>query len=75
VTNISASAIAGPLQIGFTELPDKVALLNPMVNKNEGFFTGPTGLAPGHSFSFPVAFTNPNKVAITYTLIAYTGAF
>jgi len=75
VTNISASAIAGTLQIGFTGLPDKVALLNPMVNKNEGFFTGPTGLAPGQSFSFPVAFTNPNNVAITYTLIAYTGAF
>jgi hypothetical protein len=74
VTNISASATAGPLQIEFTELPDKVALLDPMVNKNEGFFTGP-GLAPGQSFSFPVAFTNPNNVAITYTLIAYTGAF
>ena len=75
VTNISASEIVGPLQIGFTELPDKVALLNLMVNKNEGFFTGPASLAPGQSFSFPVAFTNPTNVAITYTLIAYTGAF
>jgi hypothetical protein len=75
VTNTGSSAIAGPLQIGFINLPATITLANPTVPKNEGFFTIPGGLLPGKSAQILVRFNNPFNANITYTLVAYTGAF
>ncbi|MBB5340488.1 FG-GAP repeat domain-containing protein [Tunturiibacter gelidoferens] len=75
VTNTGTSAIPGPLQIGFTNLPATITLANPTVPKNEGFFTIPGGLLPGKSAQILVRFNNPFNAGITYTLVAYTGAF
>jgi len=75
VTNISSSAIAGPLQVGFTNLPPGVTLANPTSNVGSGFIAIPVGLTAGQSASITVHFTNPSNSVITYVPVAYTGAF
>jgi hypothetical protein len=75
VTNTTTSPIAGPIQIGFGNLPQTIILANPTVPKNEGFITIPAGLAAGKSTTVPIRFNNPFLYAINYTLAAYTGAF
>jgi FG-GAP-like repeat/Bacterial Ig-like domain (group 3) len=75
VTNTTTSPIAGPIQLGFSNLPETITLANPTVLKNEGFITIPAGLAAGKSTTVPIRFNNPFLYAINYTLAAYTGAF
>jgi hypothetical protein len=75
VTNISSSAIAGPLQVEFTNLSPGVTLANPTANVGPGFITIPAGLATGQSASIAVHFANPSNSVITYVPVAYTGAF
>ncbi|WP_125486141.1 hypothetical protein [Edaphobacter aggregans] len=76
VTNVSGSAISGPLQIGFGGLPGGVTLTN-ATTANDGipFVTLPAGLAPGQSTAFTVQFGDPSNLSITYSPIVYSGAF
>ena len=75
LANISSSAIVGPLQVGFTNLPPGVTLANPTSNVGSGFIAVPAGLAAGQSASITVHFSNPSNSVITYVPVAYTGAF
>ncbi len=75
LTNISSSAIAGPLQVGFNNLSPGVTLANPTSNVGSGFIAVPAGLSAGQSASITVHFTNPSNSVITYVPVAYTGAF
>jgi hypothetical protein len=75
VANIGSSAIAGPLQVGFTNLPPGVTLANPTSNVGSGFIAVPARLAAGRSASITVHFANPSNSVITYVPVAYTGAF
>ncbi|WP_433967446.1 hypothetical protein [Tunturiibacter gelidiferens] len=74
VTNTTSSAISGPLQIEFTNLPANITIANLTIPKSEGFFTIPGGLPAGKSAQILVRFNNPFNSGITYTLVAYTGA-
>ncbi len=75
VTNTSSSAIAGPLQVGFTNLSPGVTLANPTSKVGEGFIAIPSGLAAGQSASIAVRFSNPFNSVISYKTVAYTGVF
>ena len=76
VTNISGSAISGPLQIGFSALPAGVTLANATTtNGGVPYITLAGGLAAGKSASFSVQFSNPSNVSINYSPIVYSGAF
>lgn len=75
VTNISNSAIPGPLQIGFSNLPVGVTLVNATSTIGTPFIAIPGGLAVKQTTSFSVRFSNPSNLNIGYTPVAYTGAF
>ena len=75
VTNISNSAIPGPLQIGFSNLPVGVTLVNATSTIGTAFIAIPGGLAAKQTTSFSVHFSNPSNLNISYTPVAYTGAF
>jgi hypothetical protein len=77
VTNTGAGTISGPIQVALTNLTAGVALTN-----GTGIFTGNpyvtipavTSLGPGQSASVPVRFSNPSKVAITFSPVVYSGS-
>jgi hypothetical protein len=76
VTNISGSAIAGPIQVGFANLPASVTLANATTtNSGVPFITLPAGLAAGQATSFAVQFNDPSNLSISYSPIIYSGAF
>ena len=75
VTNTSSSAIAGPIQIGFNGLPAGITLVNATSKVGTGFIAIPGGLAAGQTTTFSARFSNPSNLNISYTPIAYTGAF
>ncbi len=74
VTNISNSAIPGSIQIGFSNLPVGVTLVN-ATSTIGPFIAIPGGLEAKQSTSFSVHFSNPSNLNIGYTPVAYTGAF
>ena len=68
LSNNTASAIAGPLQIELTGLPAGISLTNAVgMHGSVPYLISSTGIATGTSILLPVAFRNPGKVAITYT--------
>jgi sugar lactone lactonase YvrE len=76
VTNTSGSAIAGPIQVGFANLPTGVTLANATTtNSGVPFITLPAGLAPQQAISFMVQFNDPSNLSISYSPIIYSGAF
>ncbi len=75
VTNTSSSAIAGPIQIGFKNLPANISLANPTSPQVPGFIAIPGGLAAGQSTSLSIRFNNPLSGPIALIPVAYTGAF
>jgi Bacterial Ig-like domain (group 3)/FG-GAP-like repeat len=75
VTNISNSAIPGPLQIGFSNLPVGVTLVNATSTIGTPFIAIPGGLTAKQTTLFSVRFSNPSNLSIGYTPVAYTGAF
>jgi hypothetical protein len=75
VTNTSGSAIAGPIQIGFKNLPANISLANPTSPQAPGFIATPGGLAAGQSTSLSIRFNNPLSGPIALIPVAYTGAF
>ena len=75
VTNTSGSSIAGPIQIGFKNLPVNISLANPTSPQVPGFIAIPGGLAAGQSTSLSIRFNNPLSGPIALIPVAYTGAF
>jgi Bacterial Ig-like domain (group 3)/FG-GAP-like repeat len=75
VTNTSGSSIAGPIQIGFKNLPPNISLANPTSPQVPGFIAIPGGLVAGQSTSLSIRFNNPLSGPIALIPVAYTGAF
>ena len=75
VTNTSASAITGPVNVVLNGLPASVT----MSNSSGTYGVSPyitvsaNDLAPGASVNIPIQFTNPNSVFITFTPETYSG--
>ena len=77
LTNISGTAISGPLQIVFTLLPSGVTLSNATGSfSGSPFLTvpGAVSLAPGASVTVPVRFSDPSNTRITFTPVVYSGS-
>jgi hypothetical protein len=83
LTNISSSAVSGPLQILFTGLSAGVTLANATANlcsplgclSGTAYLTIPTlALAPGQSVTVSVQFTNPSNAAIWFRPAIYSGS-
>jgi hypothetical protein len=77
ITNISGSAISGPLQILFTGMPANVTLVNATSNlSGTPYLTVPAvaGLAPGQSATVSVQFKNPSNVILNITPAIYSGS-
>jgi hypothetical protein len=76
VTNISASAIPGPVQVLLTNLTPGVTMQNSTGTFNGSpFITVSTGaLAPGASATVTMIFANPSNGFINLTPVVYTGA-
>jgi hypothetical protein len=76
IQNISAASVSGPLEIGFTNLPSGVTLVNAT-----GTFSGSpyilapsiSALAPGQSATVSVQFSDPSMTAITFAPVIYSG--
>ncbi|SPE31071.1 hypothetical protein SBA3_1740007 [Candidatus Sulfopaludibacter sp. SbA3] len=77
VRNISATTIAGPLEILFATLPSGVTLVNATgALGGLPYLTWPgAGLAPGQSATVSVQFRNPGNVQINCTPVIYSGSF
>ena len=77
LTNISSSAISGPLQIVFTGMPANVTLVNATSNlSGTPYLTVPAvaSLAPGQSATVSVQFKNPSNATINFTPAIYSGS-
>jgi hypothetical protein len=77
LTNISSSAISGPLQIVFFGMPVNVTLVNATSNlSGTPYMTVPAvaSLAPGQSATVSVQFKNPSNVTINSTPVIYSGS-
>lgn len=77
ITNTSATAIAGPLQLELGSLSAGVTLVNASGNHggNPYITTAVAGLAPGGSVVVSVTFSNPARVGISYSARVYSGTF
>ena len=78
LTNLSAGAISGPLQILFTGLSPGVTLVNATGNfAGTPYLTVPAlaSLPPGQSVTVNVQFKNPSNALITFTPAIYSGSF
>jgi hypothetical protein len=82
MTNIGASTLTGPFQVGFFfAFPPPGAAGATLANAS-GWSAGtwyitlnsPATLAPGQSATFPVKFNNPTNAAISCTTIVYSGS-
>ena len=77
LTNISGTAITGPLQILFFGVPANVTLMNATSSlSGTPYLTVPavTSLAPGQSATVSVQFKNPSNAAINSTPVIYSGS-
>jgi hypothetical protein len=77
VTNISSSAISGPVQIVFFGMPANVTLVNATNNlSGTPYLTLPAlaSLAAGQSVTVSVQFKNPSNAAINLTPAIYSGS-
>jgi hypothetical protein len=78
LTNLSAGAVSGPLQILFTGLPPGVTLVNAAGNPaGTPYLTVPAvaSLPPGQSITISVQFKNPSNAPIHFTPAIYSGSF
>jgi hypothetical protein len=76
LTNISSSAISGPLQILFTGMTAGVTLVNATANlTGTPYLTVPAvaTLAPSQSVTVSVQFKNPSNAVINFTPAIYSG--
>jgi hypothetical protein len=77
MTNISSSAISGPLQVLVTGLTARVTLVNATSTlSGTPYITVPAiaGLAPGQSVTVAVQFKNPSNTPINFTPAIYSGS-
>jgi hypothetical protein len=77
LTNISSSAISGPLQIVFFGMPVNVTLVNTTSNlSGTPYLTVPAlaSLAPGQSATVSVQFKNPSNATINLAPAVYSGS-
>jgi hypothetical protein len=77
LTNISGSAINGPLQIVFFGMPANVTLANATSNlSGTPYLTVPAvvSLAPGQSATVNVQFKNPSNATLNLTPVIYSGS-
>ena len=77
LTNTSGSAITGPFQVQLKDLPAGVSLDNATGTKDGAPYitVSNASVAPGAKFTVSLVFTNPNKVAMSYTHTIYSGTF
>ena len=77
ITNISNSAISGPLQIVFMGLTAGVTLANATGSLSGAPYltTAAASLAPGQSATVSVQFNNPSFGMINFTPVIYSGVF
>ena len=78
ITNVSASTISGPFQLVLDSLPASVGLANATSTFGGwSFITVPAvgSLAAGQSAKVNVQFSNPSSTPITFSPLAYSGAF
>lgn len=77
LTNTSNAAIAGPFQVQLNNLPAGVSLDNASGTKDGAPYitVSNASVAPGAKFAVSLVFTNPNKVAMSYTHTVYSGTF
>jgi hypothetical protein len=78
ITNVSSSAIAGPLQVVFDSLTAGVTLANATSSFGGWPFItvpGVGSLAPGQSASVNVQFKNPSNAVINASPVVYSGTF
>lgn len=77
LSNVSGSAVSGPLQILFTGMPATVTLANPTRNLwGTPYLTvsSVTSLAPGQSVTVAIQFKNPSNGKINFTPAIYSGS-
>jgi hypothetical protein len=77
ISNVSASAISGPLQIVFFGMPAGVTLANATSNlSGTQYMTVPAvaGLAPGQLITVSVQFKNPSNTTLNLTPVVYSGS-
>lgn len=77
LTNTTSAAINGPFQVQLKNLPAGVTLDN-ATGSREGapyITVNTTSVAPGAKFTVSLVFTNPGKVAISYTHGIFSGSF
>lgn len=77
LTNQGGVALSGPLQLQLDGLPAGVSLANASGSHDGSpYITATTGnLAAGASITVPVSFSNPNKVAVSYSAKIFSGSF
>lgn len=77
LTNTGGAALTGPFQLVFDTLTAGVTLDNASGTRNGAPYVTVAGnaLAAGASVTVPLTYTNPGKVAISYTNAVYIGTF
>jgi pectate lyase len=77
LTNKGSAALSGPLQLVLDQLPAGVTLDNASgVRAGAPYITlADNAIAPGASVTVPLVYSNPGKVAISYTNTVFVGIF
>jgi len=77
VYNTSATPIGGPIEIVLTNLSSNATMMNAtgVFSGNPYILVSAATLAPGASVSVPIQFKNPSDGSISFTPVAYSGAF
>jgi len=76
VTNTSAAALAGPLQLKLSALTTGLTLDNASgTDAGAPYVTIAGPLNAGAAISVPLTFTNPPRALVTYTPVLYQGIF
>jgi pectate lyase len=77
LTNKGSAALSGPLQLVLDQLPAGVTLDNASgVRAGAPYITlAESAIAPGASVTVPLVYSNPGKVAISYTNTVFVGIF
>ncbi|HEX8603897.1 MAG TPA: polysaccharide lyase family 1 protein [Pseudoduganella sp.] len=77
LTNKGAAALAGPLQLVLGQLPAGVTLDNATGMRDGAPYITleANAIAPGASVTVPLTYSNPGKVAISYTNAVFVGLF
>jgi hypothetical protein len=77
LTNNTAAAVSGPIEVAFNNLPAGVTLTDSAGNSPAGapFLSVASGLAVGASATFGAQFSDPSNTPIPISLSIYSGSF